>query len=228
MILSDSEILKEMQVGNIRIDNFRPSQLNGASYNVRLADELLVYETDYIDPIKGYVSTAFGTLDMKKKNPTKTIKIPEEGYVLYPGRLYLGMTVERTFTGPKLEPIFDGRSSVGRLGLFVHVTAGFGDPGFDGHWTLEITPIQPIRIYADVNIGQVYYHPLKGKCLKPYRGKYQGNSGIQASMMYKDFECSEHHERPAYMSVTLNRFVPEDEVEDNDPLETKACIEAGR
>ena len=195
MILSDSEILKEMDAGNIVIENFRREQLNGASYNVRLADTLLTYEADFIDPRIGYFKTPHGVLDMKKNNPTKEIKIPEEGYVLYPGRLYLGMTEERTFTGRNLEPIFDGRSSVGRLGLFVHVTAGFGDPGFDGHWTLEITPVQPIRIYAGVNIGQVYYQPLKGECLKPYRGKYQGNKGVQASMMYKDFEKEEERSK---------------------------------
>jgi len=188
MILADSEILKEVEAGNIVIENFSRDQLNGASYNVRLDDTLLIYETDYVDPRHGYMASVHGVLDMKKNNPTKKIKIPEEGLVIYPGRLYLGMTKERTITGTNLEPIFDGRSSVGRLGVFVHVTAGFGDPGFDGRWTLEITPIQPIRIYADVSIGQVYYQPIKGECLKPYSGKYQGNNGVQASRMYMDFE----------------------------------------
>lgn len=219
MILADSEILKEIESGNIAIEDFSDDRLNGASYNVRLADELLVYETDYIDPINGYIETPFGVLDMKKKNPTRKIMIPEEGFVMYPGRVYLGMTKERTYTWPGLEPVFDGRSSVGRLGLFVHVTAGFGDPGFDGYWTLEMTPIQPTRVYAGVEIGQVYYHPLKGKCLKPYSGKYQRNRGVQASMMFKDFESRK---------TNAAKEDPDEEVGDNDPRETKSAILAGR
>ena len=222
MILSDSEIKKEMEAGNIVIEGFSDKQLNGASYNIRLDNTLLVYETDYIDPVAGYIRTAFGVLDMKKKNPTRKVEITEKGYVLYPGRIYLGATKERTFTGLNLVPIFDGRSSVGRLGLFVHVTAGYGDPGFDGRWTLEITPIQPIRIYPDVEIAQIYYQPLKGKCTKPYSGKYQRNKGAQESMLYKDFE------RPALPGQLPEIVLLEEEGENNDSWETKCDIAAGR
>ena len=95
-------------------------------------NELLVYEEK--------------VLDMKKPNKTKRLIIPEEGLVLEPGRLYLGRTLEYTKTD-KYVPMLEGRSSIGRLGLFIHVTAGFGDVGFSGYWTLEIFCIQPIRVY---------------------------------------------------------------------------------
>ncbi len=97
---------------------------------------------------------------MKEKNPTAQLVIPKEGLLLQPGRVYLARTVERTFTD-KYVPMLEGRSSVGRLGISVHVTAGFGDIGFNGHWTLEITVEQPTVIYPDVEICQIYYHTIK-------------------------------------------------------------------
>ncbi len=84
--------------------------------------------------------------------------------------------------------MIEGRSSIGRLGLFVHVTAGFGDVGFAGYWTLEMFCIQPIKIYPNVQICQIYYHDILGD-YEPYKdGKYQNNTGIQPSLLYKDFE----------------------------------------
>jgi dCTP deaminase len=84
--------------------------------------------------------------------------------------------------------MLEGRSSIGRLGLFVHVTAGFGDVGFSGFWTLEIFCVQPIRIYAGVEICQIYYHSIEGEYELYKSGKYQNNTGIQPSLLYKDFE----------------------------------------
>ncbi|MDU5233464.1 dCTP deaminase domain-containing protein, partial [Negativicoccus succinicivorans] len=87
-----------------------------------------------------------------------------------------------------LVPMLEGRSSVGRLGLFIHVTAGFGDVGFAGYWTLEMFCVQPIKIYPNVEICQIYYHLIEGD-YEPYKsGKYQHNEGIQPSLLYKDFE----------------------------------------
>ena len=83
--------------------------------------------------------------------------------------------------------MLEGRSSVGRLGISVHVTAGFGDIGFNGHWTLEITVEQPTAFYPDVEICQIYYHTIKGDYDLYSSGKYQNNTGIQSSLMYKDF-----------------------------------------
>lgn len=172
MILSGLEIKKHLGK-EIIIEPFDEKRLNPNSYNLRLSDELLVYEEDI--------------LDMKKPNKTRKLIIPEEGIVLEPGRLYLGRTAEYTKTD-KFVPMLEGRSSIGRLGLFVHVTAGFGDVGFSGYWTLEIHCIQPIRIYAGVEICQIYYHSIEGEYEKYSSGKYQNNTGIQPSLLYKDFE----------------------------------------
>ena len=172
MILSGKEILRHLGK-EIIIEPFDPSRINPNSYNLSLANELLVYENDL--------------LDMKTPNPTRHITIPPEGLVLEPGRLYLGRTNEFTRTD-KYIPMLEGRSSTGRLGLFIHVTAGFGDVGFAGYWTLEIFCVQPIRIYPDVQICQIYYHDIDGE-YEPYQsGKYQNNTGIQPSLMYRDFE----------------------------------------
>lgn len=172
VILSGVEIRNKLNE-EIKIEPFEEKLLNPNSYNLRLHNELLVYEED--------------VLDMKKPNKTKKITIPEEGLVLEPGTLYLGRTHEYTKTD-KYVPMLEGRSSIGRLGLFIHVTAGFGDVGFSGYWTLEIHCIQPIRIYPMVEICQIYYHSIEGKYVEYTSGKYQNNTGIQPSLLYRDFE----------------------------------------
>ena len=172
MILSGREI--ERNIGkDIIIEPFDPKKINPNSYNLTLHNELMVYEND--------------VLDMKKPNQTRTIVIPEEGLKLEPGRLYLGRTKEYTST-KKYVPMLEGRSSTGRLGLCIHVTAGFGDIGFSGYWTLEIHCIHPLIIYPDIEICQIYYHSIKGDYDLYSSGKYQNNTGIQPSLMYKDFE----------------------------------------
>ncbi|MGK0464979.1 dCTP deaminase [Clostridium sp.] len=172
MILSGKQIKSKLGE-EIKIEPFDEKQLNPNSYNLRLYNELLVYENL--------------TLDMKKENTCETLVIPPEGIVLQPNKLYIGRTIEYTETD-KFVPMLEGRSSVGRLGLFVHVTAGFGDGGFRGFWTLEIHCIQPIRIYANIEICQIYYHSIEGDYDKYTSGKYQNNKGIQPSLLYKDFE----------------------------------------
>lgn len=172
MILSGKEILRRLG-DEIIIEPFDEKQLNPNSYNLRLHDELLVYEED--------------VLDMKRPNATRRIRIPEEGLVLQPNRLYLGRTVEYTKT-EGFAPMLEGRSSTGRLGLFVHITAGFGDVGFAGFWTLEIFCIQPVRIYPGAQVCQIYYHTLQGDYEPYHSGKYQNNTDIQPSLMYRDFE----------------------------------------
>ena len=172
MILSGKEIQRHMGK-DIVIQPFDPKRLNPNSYNLSLHNELLVYENRL--------------LDMKVPNPVKTLTIPESGLVLEPDKLYLRRTNEFTQTD-RFVPMLEGRSSVGRLGLFIHVTAGFGDVGFAGYWTLEIFCVQPIRIYPNVEICQIYYHDIQGE-YEPYQsGKYQNNTGIQPSLLYRDFE----------------------------------------
>lgn len=172
MILTGPEILKRTQAGLVVIEPFDPELLNPNSYNLRLHNELVVYKDEI--------------LDMRRPPSTERIEIPEEGYVLQPGRLYLGRTLEFTETHGCV-PMLEGRSSIGRLGLFVHVTAGFGDVGFRGYWTLEMICVQPIRIYPGVEICQIFYHTTEGEILEYKSDKYQGNTDIQPSMLYKDF-----------------------------------------
>lgn len=157
----------------IIIDPFDKKRINPNSYNLSLYKELLVYENV--------------VLDMKTKNTTSKIIIPEDGLLLEPNKLYLGRTNEFTSTD-KYVPMLEGRSSTGRLGLFIHVTAGFGDIGFAGYWTLEIFCVQPVKIYPNVEICQIYYHNINGEYDLYRNGKYQNNTGIQPSLMYKDFE----------------------------------------
>lgn len=172
MILSGKEIKNKLGK-EIVINPYNEKQLNPNSYNLRLHNELLIYDET--------------VLDMKKENKVKKIIIPEDGLVLEPGKLYLGRTIEYTETDNYV-PMLEGRSSIGRLGLFIHVTAGFGDVGFRGYWTLEIFCVQPIKIYPAVELCQIYYHSVEGDYDKYCSGKYQNNEGVQPSLLYKDFE----------------------------------------
>jgi dCTP deaminase len=169
MILSGQEIHARLG-GDIKIDPFNPRALNPNSYNLTLHDELMVYEEV--------------VLDMAKDNRVRRVTIPPDGLVLSPNQLYLGRTVERTETR-NLVPQIEGRSSVGRLGLFVHVTAGFGDVGFCGYWTLEMFAVQPIRIFAGVPICQIFYHEITG-AFTDYDSKYQHNRDIQPSLLFQE------------------------------------------
>jgi len=172
MILSGKTI--EAKLGHdIIIEPYNQEQLNPNSYNLRLHQDLLVYDN--------------AVLDMKQQNTAQKITIPEEGLQLEKDKLYLGRTLEFTETHNYV-PMLEGRSSIGRLGLFVHITAGFGDVGFSGFWTLEMFCVQPIRIYAGVEICQIFYHAIEGKHEEYHSKKYQHNKGIQPSMLYKDFE----------------------------------------
>ena len=174
MILSGLEIKKRLNK-DIIIDPFDDNKLNPNSYNLRLHEELLYYDTD--------------TLDMKHRNLTKRLKIPAEGMRLEANKLYLGRTLEYTET-LNLVPMLEGRSSIGRLGLFVHVTAGFGDVGFKGYWTLEMFAVQPIKIYPFVEICQIFYHTIEGKHIGYTKGKYQNNRDIQSSRLYRELDHS--------------------------------------
>lgn len=172
MILTGEEIRKNLDT-NIKIEPYSDSQLNPNSYNLRLHNELLVYEEI--------------VLDMQRPNRFRRYTIPDDGMVMNPNQLYLGRTVERTETH-NLVPMLEGRSSIGRLGLFVHITAGFGDVGFSGYWTLEMFAVQPIRIYPGVEIAQIFYHTVQGDISEYSSEKYQRNKDIQPSLLYKDFE----------------------------------------
>jgi dCTP deaminase len=183
MVLSGQEIKRQLGT-NILIDPFDESRLNPNSYDLTLHDELIVYEEV--------------VLDMRKANRVRRIGIPHEGLVLQPHQLYLGRTVERTETH-NFVPMIEGRSSIGRLGLFVHVTAGFGDVGFCGFWTLEMFAVQPIRIYAGIGICQIFYHDIHGDITEYKSSKYQHNTDIQPSLLFK--ELNPDHEKDPQLKL---------------------------
>ena len=188
MILSGHEIQHRLG-DDILIEPFEASHLNPNSYNLTLHDELMIYEEV--------------VLDMAKANRVRRIHIPEEGMVLSPNQLYLGRTVEHTVTH-NLVPQIEGRSSVGRLGLFVHVTAGFGDVGFSGYWTLEIFAVQPVRIYPNIPICQIFYHEVAGQ-LSEYCSKYQHNHDIQPSLLFEELDPDHNNDPQLPLDFGLER-----------------------
>lgn len=180
MILSGRRIMEEVRKGNIDISDFDQSRLNPNSYNVRLSDEYLTYDN--------------ALLDMKKEPPCEKKFMSTGGLILIPGKIYLGRTMEYTKTHGFV-PMLEGRSSVGRLGIRVHSTAGFGDDGFEGYWTFEISCIQPVVIYPGVEIAQLYFHTIEraedeneDNMITYENGKYQRNTGVQTSQMWKEFD----------------------------------------
>ncbi len=176
MILTDNEILKEIENGSILVEPYRPECLGSNSYDVHLGKHLALY--------KNLV------LDARQHNEIEHIRIPEEGFVLHPNTLYLGVTEEYTETH-KHVPFLEGKSSVGRLGIDIHATAGKGDIGYCNTWTLEISVTQSVRIYAGMPIGQLIYFVAQGTVNTPYNtkssAKYNGRSLRPVeSMMWKN------------------------------------------
>ncbi len=176
MILSDTKILESINSGEIVITPFDASNMGGNSYDVHLSKHL----AQYVDE----------TLDAKKHNEIRHFEIPEEGFVLQPGQLYLGSTLEYTETH-KHVPFLEGKSSTGRLGIDIHATAGKGDVGFCGYWTLEISSSKPVRVYAGMPIGQIIYYVVEGTVERLYHKKDNAKYSQQAalpkeSMMWKN------------------------------------------
>jgi len=175
MILSDRDILRNRE--DIKIVPFNRKNLGTNSYDLTLNPKMLVYVNAPLDP--------------KVDNETKTITIPEEGLVLKAGELYIARTNEYTDTR-KHVPQLAGKSSLARLGLFVHTTAGFGDDGFKGTWTLELYPTKDIVLYPNMKICQIYYTPITSRPLSTYDkkrdAKYLGQIDATASKYYKNYD----------------------------------------
>lgn len=171
MILSGNKIKEEVKKGRITIEPFDKNMLNPNSYNYELGNYLKVYEED--------------TLDSKKHNKTKTIEIPDEGIVLMPNKIYLGYTKE-IIGSDYFVPIITGRSSTGRLGLFVQITSDLVDVGFKGNLTIQFCATQPVRVYKGMKIGQVLFHRIYGD-VTLYSGKYQNSIGPRESEIWRDF-----------------------------------------
>lgn len=162
-MLSGFEIIKQIQCGNIEIDPFDLVNVNPNSVNVRLGNEIA-----WIDDV---------TIDLHRAPISMRVEtIPPEGFLLKKSQVYLGATIERIST-KCFVPVIDGRSTIGRYGLAVHITAGFGDCGFNGTFTLELearhrdTWVRP----GDL-IAQVSFHEIKGTIMV-YNGSYQGQTG---------------------------------------------------
>jgi dCTP deaminase len=177
MILTEKRILEEMATGTIVIDPFDRRYLGANSYDVHLGKGLAVYTNDI--------------LDCKAHNEVDHFEIPEEGLILLPHRLYLGVTEEYTETHQHV-PFLEGKSSIGRLGIDIHATAGKGDIGFCNTWTLEISVRQPVRVYKGMPIGQLIYFEVAGKVLTPYRARSSAKYNARTdrpveSMMWKNF-----------------------------------------
>lgn len=176
MILTDKEILEAVDKGTIVIEPFQRECLGTNSYDVHLSKHLATY----VDPI----------LDAKKHNQVVELEIPEEGLVLQPDTLYLGVTQEYTESHAHV-PFLEGKSSTGRLGIDIHATAGKGDVGFCNTWTLEISVTQPVRVYEGMPIGQLIYFKVNGEIERMYNTK--GNAKYNQrtvkpveSMMWKN------------------------------------------
>lgn len=183
-IISGSLISRYIADGSIRIWPFDPKQINPASYDVRLGKGVVKYD----DAALGMQDI----VDSRAENPVKRFDIPDCGIVIRPGNLYL-MHTEETIYAQHFVPTIDGKSSIGRLGLGVHVTAGRGDPGFDGQYTLEVFSVaHSVRVYAGMKIGQVFFHTMVGHT-RDYLvngGHYVGPlaKGAQPSLSWKQFE----------------------------------------
>ena len=171
MILTAKKIDQEVAAGRIIIQPYYRECLNPNSYNFHLGKKLFVYVNKVIDP--------------KKEQPIREYKFEQKGIILKPGELYLGSTEEK-MGGNYYAPFIFGRSSIGRLGLFVQITAPLGDIGFVGNWTLQLTPVRPLKVYPGMRIGQIFFLKPLGKIIL-YGGKYQHADGPRKSEIYRDF-----------------------------------------
>ncbi len=172
MILTGEEIRKQVSLGKIYIEPFFKENLNPNSYNFRLGDKLKIY-TEKV-------------LDSAKNNAFKEITIPKEGLVLEPNKLYLGNTIEE-IGSDFFVPIMQARSSFGRLGLYIYLNSGFGDLGFKRRWTLELEVVQPLKIYPNMEVGQISFWEARGKIIL-YKGKYKDSIGSETSKIWKELE----------------------------------------
>ena len=177
MILTDKKILEAIAAGEIVIEPFRRACLGTNSYDVHLGRHLAVYKNRM--------------LDARLPNDIERFEIGADGFVLQPATLYLGVTEEYTETHATV-PFLEGKSSIGRLGIDIHATAGKGDVGFCNFWTLEISCVQPVRVYAGMPIGQLIYFKIEGEIEHFYNrkagAKYnQRTDQPVESMMWKNF-----------------------------------------
>jgi len=175
MILGGKTILEKYCIGDITIDPFEFKMIGPNSYDVHLGRNFKRVLTNSYSGDYGH-----GEPYINPNEKQAYIKYEDEDFIIIkPGELWLAHTVEK-IGSTKFVPMLEGRSSIGRMGLFVHITAGFGDVGFVDQWTLELTSVLPIKIYSGMRIAQVFFHTLTDNSMQ-YSGRYVGQYGAQES-----------------------------------------------
>ncbi len=187
VILSDISIRAAFELGRIQIDPFDPKMVQPSSIDVRVDRYFLVFENH-----------RYPLIDPKQAQPDLTTQVEtdvDQPFILHPGEFVLGSTLEVVGLGDDIVARLEGKSSLGRLGLLIHSTAGFVDPGFEGHLTLELSNVAnlPIAIYPGMKIGQLSFYELSTAAESPYGSsgtgsKYHGQRGPTASRIHEDFE----------------------------------------
>jgi dCTP deaminase len=186
VLLSDRDILAEIDAGRVALDPFDPGMIQPSSIDVRLDKFFRVFDNHkypHIDPAAD------------QSDLTREIEVlDDDAFILHPGEFVLGSTYELVTLPDDIAARLEGKSSLGRLGLMTHSTAGFIDPGFSGHVTLELANVAtlPIKLYPGMKIGQVCYFRLTSPAQNPYGSatygsRYQGQRGPTASRSHANF-----------------------------------------
>jgi dCTP deaminase len=186
MILSDRTIREEIAAGRIVVEPFDDACIQPSSIDLHVDREFRVFQNN-----------RYPYIDVMKEQPdlTELVEVDEgESFILHPGEFVLGSTLERVALPDDLVARVEGKSSLGRLGLLIHSTAGYVDPGWDGYLTLELSNVAnlPITIYPGMKIGQISFFRLTTPADVPYgskgiRSKYQGQRGPTASRFFEEF-----------------------------------------
>lgn len=190
MILSDVTIREEIEAGRIQIDPFDESCIQPSSVDLHVDAQFRVF-----------ANSRYPYIDVRREMPDLTELVEVTGgdpFILHPGEFVLGSTLERVGIPDDLVARLEGKSSLGRLGLLIHSTAGYVDPGWDGYLTLELSNVAnlPITIYPNMKIGQISFFRLSTPAERPYgssqtKSKYQGQRGPTASRFFEEFRGSE-------------------------------------
>lgn len=186
MLLSDRDIRARVDIGDIELDPFTPEMIQPASIDVRLDRFFRVFndrQYTYVDPAEDQ-----GEL-------TEQFSVSEgEPWILHPGEFVLGSTLERVHISNQIAARLEGKSSLGRLGILTHSTAGFIDPGFNGYITLELSNVSPlpVKLWPGMKIGQICFFELSSPAEHPYGSQalgshYQGQRGPTPSRSYQNF-----------------------------------------
>jgi dCTP deaminase len=190
MILSDVTIREEIKAGRIQIDPFDESCIQPSSVDLHVDAQFRVF-----------ANSRYPYIDVRREMPdlTELVEVAEgDPFILHPGEFVLGSTLERIGIPDDMVARLEGKSSLGRLGLLIHSTAGYVDPGWDGYLTLELSNVAnlPITIYPAMKIGQISFFRLSTPAERPYgsshtKSKYQGQRGPTASRFFEEFRGSE-------------------------------------